>query len=228
MTDDLLLEKVESLQAAGDLHGLCDLYVKASEPQRAIIRDAVLLIHSSTISEGYSSTIPPKHLKYRKEKTKSPLQIRSDVFRDTGITIYAFYDQILVECERCSHLAEVRCKSLSSLSRIADYERRLVCESCGFSKVQYSDSIYSYCHMNLSDPFFLRPLWLQTSCCGETLWAFNGHHLDVLERFVAAQVRESATTYRSMVSKLPAWIQKGKNREKVLAGIEKLRKRLLD
>ncbi|WP_409496634.1 hypothetical protein [Amycolatopsis sp. cmx-11-12] len=41
------------------------------------------------------------------------------------------------------------------------------------------------------DPFFREPLWLRADCCGgNTLWAFHERHLDLIERFVAAKLRD--------------------------------------
>ncbi|MGI5171658.1 hypothetical protein ACQEU3_45665 [Spirillospora sp. CA-253888] len=42
------------------------------------------------------------------------------------------------------------------------------------------------------------PLWLQRSCCGHVLWAYNVRHLDLLESYAAAKLREGRTVSRSM------------------------------
>lgn len=77
------------------------------------------------------------------------------------------------------------------------------------------------------DPFFHEPLWLRADCCGgNTLWAFHERHLDLLERFVAAKLRERGLGNRpgmTLVARLPAWITTAKHRDEILRTIAKLR-----
>jgi hypothetical protein len=77
------------------------------------------------------------------------------------------------------------------------------------------------------DPALGLPLWLQVSCCGETLWAYNGEHLSKLRVYLEAGLRErTANKHWSMFSRLPQWMTAGKNREAVLSSINRLEKRL--
>ena len=85
------------------------------------------------------------------------------------------------------------------------------------------------------DWYFHYPVWLATSCCGETLWAYNEEHLDYLENYVSAALRERASATRmaearirnsSLASRLPGWLTAAKNRKGILAAIAKLRQRL--
>ena len=81
------------------------------------------------------------------------------------------------------------------------------------------------------DRYFHLPLWLQTPCCGETLWAYNAAHLAFLEDFVRAQLREHARgahgwRNQALANRLPGWMQDAKNREDVLRGVERLREKL--
>jgi hypothetical protein len=72
-------------------------------------------------------------------------------------------------------------------------------------------------------------LWLKTNCCGNTLWAYNKEHLDFLESYVSASIREQVPNInKSLASRLPTWIKSAKNRETVLKCINKLRKKLND
>ncbi len=67
-------------------------------------------------------------------------------------------------------------------------------------------------------------LLLQTSCVGETLWAYNSRHLDFLTGYVAATIRErSANTNSTMASRLPKLLKVAQNRRAVLQAIEALR-----
>jgi ribosomal protein S27AE len=69
-------------------------------------------------------------------------------------------------------------------------------------------------------------LWLEVDFRGERLWAVNEEHLDFLESYVAAGVRETSPFNSTIASRLPAWIKSGKNREDLLRALAKLRTRL--
>ncbi|MFE2228274.1 hypothetical protein [Streptomyces kronopolitis] len=57
------------------------------------------------------------------------------------------------------------------------------------------------------DPFFRRPLWLQTRCVGQVLWAYNEEHIDELSAYVGATLREhGASPTRAMLTRLPRWM----------------------
>lgn len=75
-----------------------------------------------------------------------------------------------------------------------------------------------------NDPYFGLPLWLQAPCCGNVLWAYNAEHLDLLERYVGARLRERGREPEmTMLAKLPQWIKSANNRDQVLKTIRKLR-----
>lgn len=77
------------------------------------------------------------------------------------------------------------------------------------------------------DPAFGLPLWLQESCGGETLWAYNERHLIALQDYVAATIRERVGVMQwSMFSRLPKWLSAHKNRDAVLHSIERLKRKL--
>jgi hypothetical protein len=78
-----------------------------------------------------------------------------------------------------------------------------------------------------ADPYFGRPLWLHTECCGgHTLWAYNGEHLDFLANFIAASLRERPISPRTLTWSLPAWMKDAKHRDEVARQIARLRERL--
>lgn len=74
------------------------------------------------------------------------------------------------------------------------------------------------------------PLWLSTSVGDEELWAYNAEHLDLLEAYVSADLRERVLERRhhmtTMVERLPPWLKSAKHRDAALAGIARLRERL--
>jgi hypothetical protein len=76
------------------------------------------------------------------------------------------------------------------------------------------------------DPAFGLPLWLQSPCCGDVLWVYNSSHLRSLRDYVAAALRERKNgNHWSMFSRLPKWMSAHKNRDVVLASIDRLEKK---
>ncbi|MEU5827608.1 hypothetical protein [Micromonospora tulbaghiae] len=57
------------------------------------------------------------------------------------------------------------------------------------------------------------------------LWAYNVEHLDLLEAYVSAQLRERGQHMGSqtLVERLPAWVKEGRHRAEVLGAIGQLR-----
>ena len=160
-------------------------------------------------------------------------------FDESRATVDDFGDEFLVECPRCRRCAHVRDRGAEATGgRIA-----LACAACGHSAVWRSDGSgaritsvstawFAPGRVGVGatvDWYFHLPLWLQAPCCGETLWAYNARHLDFLERFVAAALRERAPdarhgwSNRGLASRLPRWMQQAGHRAAVLDGIARLR-----
>jgi len=83
------------------------------------------------------------------------------------------------------------------------------------------------------DWYFHIPLWLQTPCCGEVLWAYNEEHLAFLEAFVMAKQRTSVRgehgwSNQSLMNRLPLWMKQAKNRDEILRCLDKLKQKLAD
>ena len=160
------------------------------------------------------------------ERVKSAPQPRANVsaawrypaavirFRDTGETLYGLRSEVLVVCPSCGGCARV-------------VEGRGICPSCAWTALP---SRKGFAYGTPHDPFLDLPLWLATDVGGETLWAFNAEHLDLLESFVSATLRERVPEREgfTLVEKLPAWMKAAKNRDAVLGGIARLRERLPD
>lgn len=81
----------------------------------------------------------------------------------------------------------------------------------------------------MRDPFLRQPLWLQTDIDGQVLWAYNERHLDYLEAYVAARLREGYLTanhariWMAMADRLPTWLKAANNRERILRSIARMR-----
>jgi hypothetical protein len=83
-------------------------------------------------------------------------------------------------------------------------------------------------------PAQVHPLWLRASCCGgEVLWAANEEHLDYLDQYLRADLRERPEAVVSPMGRrwvgkglswqLPDWMKSAKHRDEVAATIERLR-----
>ena len=151
-------------------------------------------------------------------------------FRDTGKTIYEFRHEFLVRCPRCDNCAQIVPRN----DEQGFASRRLVCKKCGYTQDWEGKAMVVG---GSFDWYFRLPLWLQTPCCGKILWAYNREHLDFLESYVKAGLRESfpLKVYetglvmwrnKSLASRLPTWMKRAKNRDEVLRGIERLRKKI--
>jgi hypothetical protein len=143
-------------------------------------------------------------------------------FEDQGQPIEQFSDKFLVRCPRCEACASVTLKDQAGTSNKPGLflPRRLICPKCGYSK-DWQDKLIA--RFGAYDWYFRLPLWLQTTCCGETLWAFNKEHLDYLEGFVAAELRGNALHHHSLATRLPGWMVQAKNRAEILKAIARLR-----
>lgn len=155
----------------------------------------------------------------------------SERFVDSGETVHAFTDETLVACPRCAGCAVSR--QLDPLAARGWFTpRRLTCTHCGYTDCWESRSIARGWY-HARDDYFELPLWLQTSCCGETLWAYNEQHLEFIEAFVGAKVRVRSPgaaadgwSNRSLASRLPGWLKSARNRDAVLKATGRLRSKL--
>ena len=132
-----------------------------------------------------------------------------------------------MQCPFCDSCAIVRCIDPDKVDCFAS--RRFSCTACSSSKDWSQQNIESW-YSKAQDNYFHYPLWLQTSCCGETLWAYNLRHLEFIEAFVRAKLRERKPhelhgwSNQSLFSRLPKRIQSAKNREEIIKAIAKIRK----
>ncbi|OXS59776.1 hypothetical protein B1A99_09535 [Cohnella sp. CIP 111063] len=136
-------------------------------------------------------------------------------FKDSGERIYDFLFNynILIECPYCKRCAE-------GMRRNGKSGYMLQCKHCG----PLSDSLVGTWG---NGTFMGLNLWLRTNCCGKLLWAYNKEHLDFLDSYVNATLRQrQPNKNQSLASGLPDWIKSGKNREELSRGIAKLRNRL--
>ncbi|MFG2140885.1 hypothetical protein [Streptomyces sp. NPDC048650] len=148
----------------------------------------------------------------------------------------AYYsDLIHVVCPGCGGRAVVvQRPGLPDPQYITDMHfrpRRLSCRLCGktadWTAARRNNALVAATLGGPNDPFFNLPLWLQTPCSRKLLWAYNGRHIDVLEAYIAAGLRERVGfPTMSMLDCLPAWMKKAGNRTAVLKALHRLRHQL--
>jgi hypothetical protein len=166
-------------------------------------------------------------------------------FTDPALYWTAFMDDILVHCPICDGLAHQVPKPAVDTEWAAllpkhrrSAERRVVCDRCGVVGAR-SGGTARRGSTTPTDPrarssYSGLPLWLQTRCCGHTLWAYHQDHPDLLRSWIGADLRERGSTpptpatgwgrweTETLVERLPEWMKVAKNREQVLAAIETL------
>jgi hypothetical protein len=103
---------------------------------------------------------------------------------------------------------------------------KVYCKNCGKAKFYEAkharNAIYSQIPI---DPNYGLQLWLQSGVDGSTLWAYNSPHLDFLEGFVSAKLREEkVVSQHSLSQTMPSFISKDNNRTKLLKLISRMRK----
>ncbi|MDV9168969.1 hypothetical protein R6V09_02290 [Streptomyces sp. W16] len=153
----------------------------------------------------------------------SPTPVR---FHDPRATRADFASSILVRCPRCERIAHFEQRPYTPPD--ADGRRyphtRLVCRSCGLCRIDKGPRRPS---LRTGGPYY-PALWLRTGTRHGELWAYNLQHLDLIRRFVAADLRERAPWYdtghkMTLVARLPAWMKSAKNRAEVLRAVDRLR-----
>lgn len=74
------------------------------------------------------------------------------------------------------------------------------------------------------DQWYNLPIWFQKGVNGNLFWAYNLDHIDYLERYIKADLRErnnDGSGNGTMVSRLPQFVKAAKNREKLLKILKK-------
>ena len=155
-----------------------------------------------------------------------------------------------LNCTKCFHVEEkghwygamtayasVKCRECNErITRHADVDGRfttlmLTCQNCGDEHLYDAHvSTYPIHHGLMCDNIFGLPLWLQQRMGDDLFWAYNFEQLDMVEQIVAAKLRERGLSPKatikknsSMMSRLPEFIKKAKNRKDVLKVINDLR-----
>lgn len=143
-------------------------------------------------------------------------------FQDENKIISEFRTDILVVCPKCEKKAFAK----------VDYEddsARLICENCGYNKQETTEvSVFGHLgNWQLSaDSYFGAELWLKASFKNDIFLAYNYAHLEYLEKYISADLREHKDrSHFTLLEKLPKFYHEAKNREALLHLIDKLKRK---
>jgi hypothetical protein len=140
-------------------------------------------------------------------------------FKSQRLSIYKFYNKIIIHCPKCQKKAFI--EKIDKNKNDIFSKEILYCNYCGYNKkgtLIFNSKLFD--------------LWLKTDCNGKELWALNEEHLKYLKEFVQAKIRERKKddelgwSNQSLESRIPNWIKSAKNRDKILKCIQKLEKTL--
>ena len=138
-------------------------------------------------------------------------------FQDENLLLSHFYNEVLIICPSCGKKATAK----------VDFETkkaRSFCMNCGYNK-EVATTLSQNASLQMpAHSFFNAGLWLQTSFKNEIFYAYNDGHLDYLERYISATLREHKDRIGfTLIEKLPKFYHEAKNRESLLKIIEKLK-----
>ncbi len=119
-----------------------------------------------------------------------------EVFQGAGQTLDTFSDLMYVRCPRCDRQAQVMrivlaedkqspASSSSERYQLTFRPRKLSCLDCGLTKIWDGHTLYKG---GPRDWYFCLPLWLQTPCWGELLWALNRFFRTLYHHQTALQI----------------------------------------
>ncbi|RMZ58679.1 hypothetical protein D1632_13880 [Chryseobacterium nematophagum] len=141
-------------------------------------------------------------------------------FRDENKTALDFQSDVIVVCPKCSEKA---------FAKVNDPEKkvRLFCDNCGYNK-EISTIVFFYGVTGnwqfAAHVYFKAELWLKIPFKDDEIFAYNYEHLDYLERYVTANLREHKDrTHFTLLEKLPKFYHEAKNRKTLLKLIRKLK-----
>jgi hypothetical protein len=138
-------------------------------------------------------------------------------FQDENMILSNFYNEVLVVCPGCAK------KAIASVN----YETktaRLFCLDCGYNKESTTVLIKNGTLETAANFYFKAELWLTIPFKKELFWAYNYKHLDYLEKYISATLREHKDrSHFTLLEKLPRFYHEAKNRDGLLKIIAKLK-----
>ncbi|WP_433862879.1 hypothetical protein [Sphingobacterium thalpophilum] len=145
-------------------------------------------------------------------------------FNDQNKRLADFRTEVLVICPSCARQAVASVDYASKKSR-------LLCPSCGYNKNKTTETRMFGIKGHIetaAHTYFSATLWLVHPFKNDVVWAYNYAHLDYLESYISATLREHKDrSHFTLLEKLPKFYHDAKNRAALLKLINKMRKRSL-
>ena len=137
-------------------------------------------------------------------------------FQDENLLLSYFNQEAFVVCSTCAKKAIAKVNFESKTAR-------LFCLHCGCNK-ETTTAIKNGTIEMPAHQYFQAALWLQAPFKNDVFWAYNYNHLEYLERYISATIREHKDrTGFTLLEKLPKFYHEAKNRESLLKIITKLK-----
>lgn len=137
-------------------------------------------------------------------------------FRDEDKRLSDFYNEVWVVCYKCHN------KAIAT----ADFENekaRLVCLECGYNN-EVLMLVGKATYIMAANRYFNAELWLKAPFRNELFLAYNLKHLEYLEQYIEAGLREHKDrTGFTLLERLPKFYHDAKNREALLKLIARLK-----
>ncbi|SHG73459.1 hypothetical protein SAMN05443549_10673 [Flavobacterium fluvii] len=138
-------------------------------------------------------------------------------FQDENLILSDFYKEVWVVCSSCT-------KKAMATVNFETKTARLFCLHCGHNKETTTALIKNGTIKTAAHQYFQAELWLKATFKNELFWAYNNKHLEYLERYIGANLREHKDrTHFTLLEKLPKFYHEAKNREGLLKIISKLK-----
>lgn len=137
-------------------------------------------------------------------------------FQDENFVPSDFYQEVCVVCPSCSKKAMAKVNFETKTAR-------LLCLHCGCNKETTTSIKYGTIN-TAANHYFHAELWLKAPFKNDVFWSYNDKHLEYLERYISATIREHKDrTGFTLLEKLPKFYHEAKNRESLLKIIAKLK-----
>ena len=139
-------------------------------------------------------------------------------FQDENLLLSNFYQEVWIVCPSCAKKAIAKVNFETKMAR-------LFCLHCGCNKETATDIKNGTIEMP-SNQYFQAEIWLQAPFKMDIFWAYNEKHLEYLERYISATIREHKDRVGfTLLEKLPKFYHEAKNREGLLKIITKLKEK---
>ncbi|MDO9153861.1 MAG: hypothetical protein Q7U47_09185 [Paludibacter sp.] len=141
-------------------------------------------------------------------------------FQDENLILSDFYKEVWVVCPGCEKKAIAKVNFETKTAR-------LFCLRCAYNKESATAFDKNASIETAAHAYFQAELWLQAPFKNEVFWAYNDKHLEYLEKYISATLREHKDrTHFTLIEKLPKFYHEAKNREGLLKVIAKLKSKI--